>query len=94
MTIHKDLLRMIINNNRNYHLKTKNQPYLEKLYSAMFMAGYYGLLRVGELAKGPHVILAANTHIGVNKNKILFMLQMSKTHNKGSKPQRIKITEL
>ena len=28
----------------------RNQPYLQKLYSAMFASAYYGLLRVGEIA--------------------------------------------
>ena len=57
----------------------------------MLIAGYYGLLRVGELAQGPHVILAENVHIGVNKDKMLFILRTSKTHNYGNHPQMVKI---
>ena len=54
--------------------------------------GYYGLLHVGEIAKGDHKIKAKNIHIGLNKNKILILLYSSKTHGKESKPQEIKIT--
>lgn len=32
------------------------QPYLSDLYKAMFVTGYYGLMRVGEMTKSPHVI--------------------------------------
>ena len=68
------------------------QPYLCRLYGAIFAAAYYGLLRIGEIASSPHAILAKNVQIGVNKPKILFVLISSKTHNPGDKPQQIKIT--
>ena len=48
-------------------------------------------MRVGELTLSEHVVKACNVHVGENKNKILLMLSSSKTHSKGSKPQRIKI---
>ena len=37
------------------------------------------------------MLLAKNVHIGQNKNKLLFILQSSKTHGKGEKLQLIKI---
>ena len=67
-----------------------NQPYLEKLFKALFMASYYGLLHAGEVTKGPYVVLAKNVFIGENKDKILFILRTSKTHDLGDKPQEIK----
>ena len=88
--IQKDLLHLIIKEVRKY-FTTRNQPYLEQLISAMMVAGYYGLLRAGELAQGPHTLLARNVHIGVNKKKLLFVLTTSKTHGKGDAPQLIKI---
>ena len=88
--IQKDLLHLIIKEVRKY-FTTRNQPYLEQLISAMMIAGYYGLLRAGELAQGPHTLLARNVHIGVNKKKLLFVLTTSKTHRKGDAPQLIKI---
>ena len=48
---------------------------------------------MGELTKGPHVIKACNVHLGVNKNKILFLLISFKTHDKGCKPQLVKISQ-
>ena len=38
------------------------QPYLECLYKAIFALGYYGMMRVGELTKSPHVLLVKNGH--------------------------------
>ena len=70
------------------------QPYLCKVYKAIFVAGYYGLLRISEIAAGPHQILARNVHIGINKDKVLFVLLTSKMHNKGNLPQTVKITSL
>ena len=68
------------------------QPYLEKLYAAIYVSAFYGLLRIGEVAKSPHAILARNVQVSQNENKILFILKSSKTHNKGDKPQLIKVT--
>ena len=63
------------------------------LHKSMIVAAYYGMLRIGELTLSPNVILACNVHMGLNKNKVLFVLLTSKTHGKGSKPQRVKIAQ-
>ena len=55
------------------------------------MLSYYGLFRVGELAKGEHPIKACDVFISKHKGKMLFILRMSKTHGVGSKPQKVKI---
>ena len=70
------------------------QPYLKDLYRALLSTAYFGLFRVGELtaAPGAHQVLASDVHIGINKDKILFILRSSKTHGKSSSPQLIKIT--
>ena len=70
-----------------------NQPYLETLYKAIFLLGYYGLFRIGELTSGAHPVKAADVHIGRNKNKMLFILYSLKTHSTGSRPQKVKISE-
>ena len=36
--------------------------------------------------------MAKDIHVGINKNKLMFILHTSKTHNEGMKPQVIKIT--
>ena len=69
------------------------QPYLSCLYKAIFALAYYGMLRIGEMAKSKHVIKACDVHIACNKNKILVILYSSKTHDVGLLPQKIKITE-
>ena len=70
------------------------QYYLACMYKAIFVLAYYGLMRIGELTHGPHVVKAKNLLIAVNKNKILIELDSSKTHGKESLPQRIKISEV
>ena len=70
----------------------EKQPYLHILYKAMFLTMYYGLLRVGEVTYSEHVVKAADVQIGVNKQKLMFILRSSKTHTKGDKPQIIKIS--
>lgn len=73
--------------------RLKNQPYLVKLYRAMFVAAYYGLLRVGEMS-GRHAVTAKNMHIAKNKHKVQIRLWTSKTLKWGEWPQDIKIDGL
>lgn len=40
----------------------ETQPYLGKLYKCMLVLGFYGMLRVGEMASGDHPILARDVH--------------------------------
>ena len=89
--IYRDLLGLLLRE-LTLEFEEKQQIYLLKLYRAMFVAAYYGLLRAGEIALGPHELLAKDVHIGKNKEKFLFILWTSKTHTAGSKPQMIKIT--
>ena len=73
-----------------------SQPYLERMYLAIFSIAYYGMMRIGEIAKmkSPHFVKAKDVHIAQNKNKILLRLHTSKTHGRISKPQEIKITQV
>ena len=61
------------------------------MYQTLFIIAYYGLFRIGELTSGSHPVCAKDVHIGLNKDKILFVLYTSKTHDEGSWPQKIKI---
>ena len=61
------------------------------MYRTIFLLGYYGLFRIGELTSGPHPVRAADVHIGINKDKMLFILHTSKTHGYESRPQKIKV---
>ena len=89
--IRKGVLKILLKTTKTY-FRDKGQPYLAKLFRALFVSAYYGLLRVGELTAGPHAILAKNVHIASNKNKILFILESSKTHGKDKHPQLVKIS--
>ena len=88
----KNLLNIILNTTYELYMNTSNQPYLCFLYRAILSTAYYGLLRVGELTKGEHPVLAKDVFIANNKNKMLFILRTSKTHWTDSKPQKVKIT--
>ena len=87
--IHKNLLETIV---FELHRLLRQQPFLLCMYKAWFLIAYYGLFRVGELAFGTHYVRACDVHIAKNKNKLLFILYSSKTHDQGSQPQTIKVT--
>ena len=87
--IHAGLLELLL---FELQKQLSQQHYLLQLYKAFFLLAYYGLFRPGELAMGSHPVLAANVHIGQNKDKMLFILYTSKTHGLESKPQEIKIS--
>ena len=89
--IQKGVLKILLKTTQTY-FKKRGQPYLCKLYRAIFVAAYFGLLIVGELTASPHVILAKNVHIGDNKKKLLFLLESSKTHGKDKLPQSVKMS--
>ena len=40
---------------------------LQLLYKTIFLLGYYGMMRIGELTASPHVLKAAKVHIVLNK---------------------------
>ena len=74
------------------HFRLKTQAYLEILYKTLFALSYYGLMRIGEVTKSPHVLKAKNVHLATNKDKLLLILYTSKTHHEGNRLQKIKIT--
>ena len=93
LPIQKGLLQLIINQIES-HYWNRGQCFLSILYKALFLTAYYGLSHVGELTVEPHAILARNVHVAKNKNKLLFILESSKTHTKSDKPQLVKISSI
>ena len=94
LPIQKGLLTLILKQVKLKYEKA-GQPYLSLLFQTMLSTAYFGLLRVSEVissSMGSHPVLARDVHIGRNKNKMLFLLRTSKTHNQGSHLQMIKIT--
>ena len=92
LPIRKPLLMLLISTIPD--LFEAEQPYLTVLYKAIFTTMYFGLLQIGEATQSPHVIKARDVHVGSNKNKIMLVLHTLKMHNKSSKPQIIKISQL
>ena len=90
LPIHCGLLELILFELQRY-FTNRNQPYLEIMYKALFMLGYYGLMRVGELTASEHVVKAKNVHLATNKDKLLLILYSSKTHSTANRPQKIRI---
>ena len=91
LLIHCGLLEMILFEVQRI-FTTKKQWYLELMNKTLFMVAYYGLMRIGELTLSQHILKAKNVHMAKNKDKLMLVLYSSKTHNKGSKPQKIKLT--
>ena len=96
LPIRRSLLHMLTDKIENRFLDDSTQPFLCKLYKAILMAGYYDLLRIGEVttAECNHYIRYSDVHLAPQKEKILFVLRTSKTHNFGNTPQIIKISSL
>ena len=90
LPIGKELLEMIL-----FELQCilDGQWYLLIMYHALFTLTYYGLFRVGKLAKGTHPVRAADMHLARNKNKLRLLLWTSKNLVLGHSPQQVKITE-
>ena len=68
------------------------QPYLQRLYLALYATAYYRLFRMSELISGDHPVQVRDVHIADNKNKLMFVLHTSKTHWTDQKPQVVKIS--
>lgn len=69
-----------------------SQPYLAKLYRCMLVMGFYGMLRVGEMATGDHPVLARDIHLNYRLKKVQIILRTSKTHGRGDQPQYVKFS--
>ena len=74
--------------------RERNQFYLEYLYKTAFMLQYYGLMRIGEITKGNHCLLAKNVHQSADSSKLVAILYSSKTHSTKDRPQELKIEKV
>ena len=93
LPIQKQLLQTILFELNRMFVDKENRLFLILLYRTAFLILYYGLMRIGEITEGPHVLKAANVHEARNKKQYLFLLYSSKTHGKGDRPQRITISQ-
>ena len=90
LPIYKKMVNVLLDRCETYFGK-KQQVFQAKLYRAVFVSMYYGMLRISEVTEGEHAVKALDVHIADNKNKILFILRSSKTHTRENKPQIITI---
>lgn len=74
--------------------KLQNQPYLVKLYKAIFASAYYGLLRIGEITGSKHSIKSRDVHVALDRPKVQFRIWSAKNKKRGSWPDDIKIEGL
>ena len=91
LPIHKNFLALLlIEVGRKYDA----QPYARFLFLVIFSTMYFGLFRVCKvtLTKSAHHVKVGDVHVGINKKKLMFVLYMSKTHDRGSKLQIIKVS--
>ena len=93
LPIQKSLLEIVLFETERY-FKHRNQAYLELVYKTAFILGYYGMLRIGEIASGTHAVKAKDIHVNHDKTNLIIFLYSSKTHGRESRPQKIKITKL
>lgn len=74
--------------------KLQNQPYLVKLYRAIFASAYYGLLRIGEITGSKHSISSRDVHLAMDRPKVQFRIWTAKNKKRGAWPDDIKIEGL
>ena len=91
LPIQKNLLNLIVQATELY-FEQKGQPYLSTLYTTLFSVAYYGLFRMGELARGEHPVKVCDVQLAENKPKWQFILRTSKTHGTYMKSQIIKLS--
>ena len=93
LQIHVGILKMLLKTIQQ-HFDKQGQLYLSIMYQALFATAYYGLFRVSELTSGAHPVKVGDVQIGVNKQKLLFLLRSSKMHSENALPQMVKISSL
>lgn len=91
LPIQQKLLNRILQFVKEHYQHNLGQVYLAAWLRAAFVMGYYGLMRISEISKGPHAVKAQDIVYGHNKRKLTLYLRSSKTHSISEKPQIIHI---
>ena len=92
LPIHRSMICMILQRTKSRFEKL-NQPYLSLLFQTIFITAYFGLFRISELTHtdSGHAVCTKDVQVGTNKSKFMFILRSSKTHDRSSRPQIVKI---
>lgn len=72
----------------------KNQPYLVKLYRAIFAVAYYGLLRVSEITGSKHLLKSRDMHLAQDRPKVQMRIWTAKNKKRGTWLDDLKIEGL
>ena len=72
LPIHQNLIQGI---NRKLLKIFDKQPYLCKMYRAVFNCAYFGMFRIGKIAQSMHSMKARDVHIATNKPKLRIILR-------------------
>ena len=91
LPIGKKLLTLLNFELEKKSIKNNWSAMLIYLYRTSFMLMYYGLMRIGEITKSEHVVKAKDVFLSENTEKVSLILYTSKTHDRSSRPQIIKI---
>ena len=73
------------------NMEMVNEVYNKAMYLSAVMVEYYGLFRIGEIARGDHSMKAKDVHIDEKLRRMLVVLHTSKTHDRSERPQKIAI---
>lgn len=87
LPIQKHLMRLILNFVDTHYIKGLGQTYQGSWLKAIFSMVYHGMMRISELADGPHTVKAQDIIHGRNKQKVTIYLRSSKTHSTADQPQ-------
>lgn len=91
LPIQRHLMKLILRFIDSHYIKGTGQTYLGYWLKAIMSMAYHGMMRVSELADGPHAVKAQDIIHGKNKQKVTVYLRSSKTHTTADQPQIITI---
>lgn len=91
--IHKHMLHFILDA-LEVELTKRGQPFLLKLYRAIFTMGYYGFMRIGEVVDSQHAVVIRDIKAALNKDTVNVILWSSKTQKAGTRPHEIRIPQV
>lgn len=91
LPIQKHLMRLILNFIDTHYIKGKGQYFQGHSLKALYSMAYHGMMRISELAEGPHTVKAQDIIHARNKGKFTIYLRSSKTHSTADQPQIINI---
>lgn len=91
LPIQRHLIQLMLRFIDSHYIKGSGQIYQGYWLKAIFSMAYHGMMRISELAEGPHAVRAQDIIHAKNKQKCTIYLRSSKTHSTADQPQIINI---